>query len=261
MKEVTIDEYWKHLITFIPIKVFTFILLTLNLLALSLDRLTTVMWSFWYQRQVEHKHLVFTSIAIFLLAIIAGVLAYLSKTFNKENHHLSLREAFSMVITISMLTVLCVTNLILHRVSKKQIIKIKINSIEPNGCHINHAQKKNHKICFGTTLLFIIMWSPRIADTVLRANSDNISLREIPHNMSFLCMYLHLIVQTIIYVVINKTTRERIATYIRNTKEEVINSIQMKTCNFFITSSLSEYKTNWRIRKRMQCCHYSTRQY
>ena len=74
-------------------------------------------------------------------------------------------------------------------------------------------------------------------------------------------MYLHLIVQTIIYVVINKTTRERIATYIRNTKEEVINSMQMKTCNFFITSSLSEYKTSWRIRKRMQCCHYSTRQY
>ena len=156
MKEATVDEYWNHLMTFIPIKVFTFILLTFNLLALSLDRLITVKWSLWYQSQVEHKRLVFTSIAIYLLAIIASVLAYLSKTFNKKNHYSSLREAFSTITTISTLTVLCVTNSILHRVTKKQIIKIKINSTDPNGYHIKHTQKKSNKICFGTTFFFLL---------------------------------------------------------------------------------------------------------
>ena len=226
MKEATIDEYWKHLITFIPIKVFTFTLLALNLLVLSLDRLITVKWSLWYRSRVEHKHLVFTSIVIYLLATIVSVLAYLSKMFNKKNHHLRLRYAFKMVITISMLTVLCVTNLILHRVTKKQIIKIKINSIEPNGCrHIKQAQKKSSKICFGTTLLFIIMWSPRIADTVLRVKSKKVSLKEFSYNISTLCMYLYLIAQTIIYAVINKTTRKRIARFIGESKIEVMNSI------------------------------------
>lgn len=94
MKEATVDEYWKHLITCAPIKVFTFTLLALNLLVLSLDRLITVKWSFWYRSRVEHKHLVFTSIVIYLLTIIVSVLAYLSKTFNKKNHHLRLRETF-----------------------------------------------------------------------------------------------------------------------------------------------------------------------
>ena len=243
MKEATVDEYWKHLITCAPIKVFTFTLLALNLLVLSLDRLITVKWSFWYQSRVEHKHLVFTSIIIYLLTIIVSVLAYLSKTFNQKNHHLRLRETFSMIITISMLTVLCVTNLILHRVTKKQIIKIKINSIEPNGCHIKQAQKKSSKICFGTTLLFIVMWSPRIADTVLRVKSENVSLKELSHNISTLCLYLYLIVQTIIYSTINKTTRKRIARFIGESKIEVMNSIHRVGGSSLETSAQASSQT------------------
>ena len=243
MKEATVDEYWKHLITCAPIKVFTFTLLALNLLVLSLDRLITVKWSFWYQSRVEHKHLVFTSIIIYLLTIIVSVLAYLSKTFNQKNHHLRLRETFSMIITISMLTVLCVTNLILHQVTKKQIIKIKINSIEPNGCHIKQAQKKSSKICFGTTLLFIVMWSPRIADTVLRVKSENVSLKELSHNISTLCLYLYLIVQTIIYSTINKTTRKRIARFIGESKIEVMNSIHRVGGSSLETSAQASSQT------------------
>ena len=243
MKEATVDEYWKHLITCAPIKVFTFTLLALNLLVLSLDRLITVKWSFWYQSRVEHKHLVFTSIIIYLLTIIVSVLAYLSKTFNQKNHHLRLRETFSMIITISMLTVLCVTNLILHRVTKKQIIKIKINSIEPNGCHIKQAQKKSSKICFGTTLLFIVMWSPRIADAVLRVKSKNVSLKELFHNISTLCLYLYLIVQTIIYSTINKTTRKRIARFIGESKIEVMNSIHRVGGSSLETSAQASSQT------------------
>ena len=243
MKEATVDEYWKHLITCAPIKVFTFTLLALNLLVLSLDRLITVKWSFWYQSRVEHKHLVFTSIIIYLLTIIVSVLAYLSKTFNQKNHHLRLRETFSMIITISMLTVLCVTNLILHRVTKKQIIKIKINSIEPNGCHIKQAQKKSSKICFGTTLLFIVMWSPRIADAVLRVKSENVSLKELSHNISTLCLYLYLIVQTIIYSTINKTTRKRIARFIGESKIEVMNSIHRVGGSSLETSAQASSQT------------------
>ena len=243
MKEATVDEYWKHLITCAPIKVFTFTLLALNLLVLSLDRLITVKWSFWYRSRVEHKHLVFTSIVIYLLTIIVSVLAYLSKTFNKKNHHLRLRETFSMIITICMLTVLCVTNLILHRVTKKQIIKIKINSIEPNGCHIKQAQKKSSKICFGTTVLFIVMWSPRIADAVLRVKSKNVSLKELFHNISTLCLYLHLIVQTIIYSTINKTTRKRIARFIGESKIEVMNSIHRVGGSSLETSAQASSQT------------------
>ena len=243
MKEATVDEYWKHLITCAPIKVFTFTLLALNLLVLSLDRLITVKWSFWYQSRVEHKHLVFTSIIIYLLTIIVSVLAHLSKTFNQKNHHLRLRETFSMIITISMLTVLCVTNLILHRVTKKQIIKIKINSIEPNGCHIKQAQKKSSKICFGTTFLFIVMWSPRIADTVLRVKSENVSLKELSHNTSTLCLYLYLIVQTIIYSTINKTTRKRIARFIGESKIEVMNSIHRVGGSSLETSAQASSQT------------------
>ena len=177
--------------TFIPIKVFTFILLTFNLLALSLDRLITVKWSLWYQSQVEHKRLVFTSIAIYLLAIIASVLAYLSKTFNKKNHYSSLREAFSTITTISTLTVLCVTNSILHRVTKKQIIKIKINSTDPNGYHIKHTQKKSNKICFGTTFFFCYNVEPKNSWHSSKSKAPkHLFERNFPQHITFVYVFI-----------------------------------------------------------------------
>ena len=135
-------------------QVFTFILLTFNLLALSLDRLITVKWSLWYQSQVEHKRLVFTSIVIYLLAIIASVLAYLSKTFNKKNHYSSLREAFNDHKNIDFDSSLR-SKFNFTSGNKKQIIKIKINSTDPNGYHIKHSQKKSNKKCFRTTFFLL----------------------------------------------------------------------------------------------------------